>query len=85
VRHARVFTQPAARVHVAPPWEIITSSQAPYCTDSTSTVATGACAAVATHVNANVYVMTRDPNAPARNITFTALTSKPSCPPDGGI
>lgn len=77
--------EPWVLVEVAPPWEIITSSQTPYCADSLAKVSTVACAAVATHVNGNVYVMTRDPAAPARNITLTGYSTQPSCPADGGI
>jgi hypothetical protein len=74
---------PWVLVEVAPPWEIITSTQTRYCADSSAQVST--CAAVATQVNGNVYVMTRDPAAPARNITFTGSSTKPSCPADGGV
>ena len=72
-------------VEVGPPWEIVWGSSTPFCTDSTSLVSTTGCAAVAKAGSPTVYVMTKDPNAPARNITFIAAFTQPSCPTDGGM
>jgi hypothetical protein len=71
-------------VTVGSPWEVVAGSQTPYCTDSTSKVTTN-CASFATAVTSAFYVMTKDPNAPARNITVTPSLTQTPCPPDGGI
>ncbi len=70
-------------ITVGAPWEIVLHSQAPYCTDSNSTLGTNGCAFSGALYPQTVYVMTKDPNAPARNITFTVV-NQPMCPPDGG-
>jgi len=74
------------QVAVGSPWEIITNSGAPYCTDSTSKVSTN-CVSFATAqvVSPTFYVMTKDPNAPARNIIITSSSTQIPCPADGGI
>jgi hypothetical protein len=54
-RPRKLSVDPWVQVEVVPPWEIITSTQTPYCADSSAQVSTGPCAAVATQVNGNVY------------------------------
>ena len=71
---------PWVQIQVGPPWDIITNSQSPYCTDANSSVSTTGCATIATLVNPTVYIMTRDPSAPARNISFIGSSTQPTCP-----
>jgi hypothetical protein len=66
-------------VKVGAPWEIIHASETPYCTD-THNYPPSPCAYVDPVGNANpIYIMTKDPNAPARNISFIIATAT-SCP-----
>jgi hypothetical protein len=67
-------------ITVGPPWKIIQHSNTRYCTANGSTLATGC--AVAYGFPQTIYVVTDDPNAPARNITFSVV-STPTCPPAG--
>jgi hypothetical protein len=70
-------------VRVGSPWEIIEYSQKPFCADSHAVVATN-CAYVYVPATSGVvedlYIMTKDPGAPARNITFEGANGKTSCP-----
>jgi hypothetical protein len=71
-------------VSVGPPWEILGSS-VPYCNAQFSSVATG-CVATAVGAADSLYVMTKDPYAPARNIEFYFPTDQSTtCSPDGGF
>jgi hypothetical protein len=64
-------------VTVGSPWVIVQSST-PYCPEADAAAQTGC---VYIDVYKPVYVLTTDPNAPARNITFYA---SPTCPADAG-
>jgi hypothetical protein len=67
-------------VRVGDPWVIIAHSLQPYCTDSNSLVLSH-CARIdlsPTHAE-YVFVMTKDPNAPARNITIQVVTGNEAC------
>jgi hypothetical protein len=68
------------KVQVGTPWEIVAHSQTPYCADANAIVTTTGCAVIGIAVDPFVYVMTKDPNAPARNITFQASSTQPACP-----
>jgi hypothetical protein len=57
----------AFTVKVGPPWEVIKYSKLPYCTDATSFVVK-TCAYLAYPPSGYVFIMTKDPNAPARNV-----------------
>jgi hypothetical protein len=78
------FTVSAATsiiVRVGDPYVIIAHSARPFCADSQSIVKMS-CARIdipPTHYE-EVYVMTNDPNAPARNITVTLVTGNETCP-----
>jgi hypothetical protein len=76
---------PWITIGVGAPWEIVSGSRSPFCADSTSQVTTTGCLSFATATNPNVYIMTKDPNAPARNITVLHTSTMQVCPPDGGI
>jgi hypothetical protein len=66
-------------VKVGEPWQIIYASETPYCTDTHNYPPT-TCRPIDPLGNANpIYIMTKDPNAPARNISFT-LAKYTSCP-----
>jgi hypothetical protein len=67
------------QVTVGPPWEIVGYSTTPYCPDSNSTVATTGCLFLNALAGGSIYIMTKDPNAPARNVTFT-LANPQQCP-----
>ncbi len=73
-------------VTVAPPWEIVTET-VPYCSeyDGGSAYVTTNCQWGNLYGTTVFYVMTKDPNAPARNITITLSSGSQSCPADGGI
>ncbi|HLK39864.1 MAG TPA: hypothetical protein VKU41_24075 [Polyangiaceae bacterium] len=64
-------------VKAPPPWQIIANSQTPFCPDAHST--TSSCAYFPTNATGTLYLVTHDPNAPARNIQFDDAVSNP-CP-----
>jgi hypothetical protein len=67
---------PAFTARVGAPW-VIVKSQVPFCTDSYSQV--GNCESFPTSYGSYILVMTADPNAPARNVSFDTATAQP-CP-----
>jgi hypothetical protein len=64
-------------VRVGEPWEIIEYSRTPFCNDSHGYVKTG-CAILPDPIGM-IFIMTKDPNAPARDISFD-LAGTQTCP-----
>ena len=73
-------------VTVASPWEIVTET-VPFCSqyDGGGAYVTTNCQWGYILGTTVFYVMTKDPNAPARNITITLSSGSQACPADGGI
>ena len=67
-------------VKTPPHWQVIANSQTPFCPDSHST--TSSCAYFPHNAMGILYLVTDDPNSPARNIEFRAASSN-TCPPEG--
>jgi hypothetical protein len=55
------------KITVAPPWEIIVGSQAPFCTDQTAKPPQS-CVAIGPTYKGSILIVTKDPAAPARNV-----------------
>jgi hypothetical protein len=67
---------PPYTVKVSPPWYLLTGTSTPFCPTSSSPPVTNCLAFDATQ-NEQVYVVTCDPSAPARNITVEPGTQCP--------
>jgi hypothetical protein len=63
------FNNTAYQVTVSPPWYLVTTS-APFCTTPMFPVA-GGCLHFDGTASETIYIITSDPNAPARNVTIT--------------
>jgi hypothetical protein len=64
-----------ALVSVEPPWEVVEVYPASYCTNSRSIVAQPGCSPLPIGVGSAINIVTRDPNASGRNITFELSTN----------
>src|SRR5689334_12988418 len=68
VFHVEPHTPDAITVKVSAPWEIITYSKTAYCTDSASVLSTQCASLGYGSAGAWVFIVTKVPNAPARNV-----------------
>lgn len=76
----------AITITVGAPWEIVYGGD-PYCDyyDAGQGAVFSGCISGYTQGGDTYYVMTKDPSAPARNITITISAQPVTCPPDGGV
>jgi hypothetical protein len=78
VKTNTAYTGSSFIVKVGAPWEIIQGSQVPYCSD-TNSLPPRQCAWFANLSPTPIYIMTKDPNAPARDILFDLQPDGTKC------
>jgi len=76
----------AVLITVGPPWEIVIGGD-PYCDyyDAGQGSVTQGCVSADWQGGDSFFIMTKDPNAAARNITISFTSTLQVCPPDGGV
>jgi hypothetical protein len=70
-------------ISVGPPWQIVLSN-IPYCPNGLYPPQKN-CVETYVEEGQPVYIVTTDPEAPARNVYFNYFSSSTACPADGGV